>query len=295
MRSLVLAVVVLSSSLARAQPAPGDAQSAAQYTAAALVASRHDDFETAIDMYLKAYAVAPHPLLLWDLAQAHRRAAERWHGSDAVRAAQHRDLAREFFRRFLATAPGEDMEGKARVWLARLDQQWAEEHPREQAERRAEAARQREAQIQRELARLEAERRQAAERDRLEHARISAAVVRTAHDADRSQGRTLQIAGAAAVAAGAAALGVGIYYGLEARRLSRDLSGRDVYDTRELADGNSAERFMAIGYLASGALFAGGAIAWWIGHRMGSHALERARATVAPAGRGAVLAVGGAF
>src|SRR5256885_231468 len=84
-----------------------------------------------------------------------------------ARASRHRDLSRESSRKSLDTRPDEDMEGKARVWLAKLDARWAEEYPREEAARRAEDERRRDAAVRLAQARREAERKRIAERDRL--------------------------------------------------------------------------------------------------------------------------------
>jgi tetratricopeptide (TPR) repeat protein len=295
MKSVVIVVVVLLSSRVYAQPGAGDAQTARQYTAAALMASKSGDFETAVDLYAKAYAVAPHPVLLWDIAQAHRRAAEKLHGSDAARAARHRDLAREFFRRFLDSGPDEDMEASARQWLVRLDQQWAEEYPREEAARRVEEQRRKDAAARVEAARRDDERRRVADRDRVEQERIASAVGQTSSTAELGQARTVKIAGIAGIAAGLAGVGTGAYFGFKAHQIASDLSRRDVYDPKRLAEGNTAERTMTIAYLAGGALLVGGAVTYWIGHRMGSRALERTSVTVAPSGGGATVAVLGSF
>lgn len=294
MKRVVIAVSVLLSSRVSAQPSGGDAGIAREYTQAALVASKNDDFETAVDLYSKAYAIAAHPVLLWDIAQAHRRAAEKLHDHDAARASLHRDAAREFFRRFLDTRPDEDMEGKARVWLAKLDAQWTEEHPREEAARRADDERRREAAIRLEQARLDAERTRIAERDRLEQQRIHSAVDRTASAAQRDQARTLKLAGAAGIVAGLAGLGAGAYFGVKAHRIASDLSARDVYDPARIEDGHTAERSMAIACIAGGAVLTGGLVTYWVGRRIDARA-EHATVSVAPAGGGAIVGVAGQF
>jgi hypothetical protein len=231
-------------------------------------------------------------VLLWNIAQAHRRAAEKLHDTDAARASRHRDLAREFFRKFLETRPDEDMEGKARVWLAKLDQQWAEEHPREDAVRRADDERRREAAVKLEQARLAAEHKRIAERDRLEQDRIESAVGRTASAAQRDQARTVKIAGAAGIAAGLTGLGASVYFGVKAHRIASDLSARDVYDPEQIERGNTAERSMAIAIIAGGTLLTGGVVAYWIGHRLDARA-EHATVTIAPTGRGALVGLDG--
>lgn len=312
MKLVVIAVLVswaAPGSPARAEPAPSapsgpvtlpapattDLRVVRQYTAAAIAASKNSDFETAIDMYQKAYAMTPHPVLLWDLAQAHRRAADKFRDTDRARAAEHRDLARAFYRRFLETQPDRDTAGKARAWLAQLDQQWAEQHLDEEAAQRSAADHQRAVALAAERARLDAEHQRIAERDRIERARIESAVVRTATEHELGQGRTVQISGLAGIAAGGLGLVVAAYYGLRARRISDDLTRRDVFDPDRISEGRTAQRLAAIAGIAGGGVAIGGAITYWIGRRIDARAVERSRLVAAPVGRGAVVGVVGRF
>jgi hypothetical protein len=187
------------------------------------------------------------------------------------------------------------MEASARQWLVRLDRQWAEEYPREEAARRADEQRRKDVAARVEAARREAEQRRVAARDRIEQQRIASAVGRTSSTAELGQARTVKIAGIAGIAIGLLGVGTGAYFGFRAHQISNDLSRRDIYDPKRIEEGNTAERYMAISYLAGGALLAGGAVTYWIGHRMGSHALEQTTVTVAPAAGGATFGVLGSF
>lgn len=84
--------VLLLLPTAQAQPAPPDKaklEVARSYVDAGLAAQNTGDYDTAITFYTKAYEVVPHPLLLFNLAQAHRLAG-------------HMDQAVELYRKFLA-------------------------------------------------------------------------------------------------------------------------------------------------------------------------------------------------
>src|SRR6185369_136753 len=65
---------------ALAQPAPADAKAkdkqkvAKQYVDAGLAAQNSGDYDTALIFYSKAYQLVPHPLLIFNMAQAHRLA-----------------------------------------------------------------------------------------------------------------------------------------------------------------------------------------------------------------------------
>ena len=302
MNRSILTLLLVAASAARvsaqavgAQPAGAVAQAADQYAEAAVIASKTGDFETAVDMYQKAFAISPHAVLLWDIAQAHRRAAEKLHDSDAAKAALHRDASREYFRKYLETKPDEEMEGKTRNWLAKLDAEWAEEHPKEEAARRLVEERTREAAVKAEEARLETEHKQKAARDRLEAERIASAVVRTTTEKELGKARTLKIAGIAGIGMGVIAIGTGVYFGLEARRISNELTHQNVYDSRRINDGNTAQRFMTIGYIAGGALVIGGAVTYWLGRDIGIHALEHTTVVVAPSANGGAVVASGSF
>ncbi|HSK02097.1 MAG TPA: tetratricopeptide repeat protein [Kofleriaceae bacterium] len=80
---------------AHAQPATSDKaklKAARSYTEAGVTAQDVGDYDTAITFYSKAYELVPHPVLLFNIAQAHRLAGRL-------------DQAAELYRRFLATSP----------------------------------------------------------------------------------------------------------------------------------------------------------------------------------------------
>jgi tetratricopeptide (TPR) repeat protein len=72
-----MAPIAMAPVVARAQPAATDrskVQAARSYVDAGLQAQKLRDYDTAIKLYTKAYELVPHPVLLFNMAQAHRLA-----------------------------------------------------------------------------------------------------------------------------------------------------------------------------------------------------------------------------
>jgi hypothetical protein len=113
--AVAVMVSLLSHGIGHAQPpsrvpAPADADSRAstrKLVEAALAAQDAKDYSTAIDLNLKAFAIDPHPLLLFNLGQAHRLA-----GCSA--------RAISFYERYLALEPKGSESEAARAHLAEL-------------------------------------------------------------------------------------------------------------------------------------------------------------------------------
>ena len=111
--ALALAGLVASASPTWAQPAPVDDPIAIArgYVRAAILAQDRGLFDDAIRLYERANVLAPHPVMLFNLGQAHRLAG-------------HRDLARRYYRDYLATGPTDDTLALATDFLAALDAQY---------------------------------------------------------------------------------------------------------------------------------------------------------------------------
>lgn len=302
MRVAILVTLVIAATAASvgAQPAPAGAkpptqeQQAGLFADTASVALKSGDFDTAIDLFTKAYKAVPLPVYLFDIAQANRKKAEALHRSDPTKAAECRDTARDYYSRFLATHPGEEeLELKARGLKARLDDQWAVEHPKEEAARLVEEAHKRDAAMRAEQARMLEQQRKERERE----AQIRAAVAKTRVESDRSKAKVVEISGIAAMAAGAAGAGVGVYLGIQARNLANQLTRDDVFDQRRINQGNQDEQEMWIAYAAGGTLLVGGAIAFWVGHRIQDRSEHESATsmTVAPTPHGGTVLVQGSF
>jgi tetratricopeptide (TPR) repeat protein len=68
------------------------AERASQYVDAGITAQRRGDYDAAIELYRQAYQLIPHPVLIFDMAQAHRLAG-------------HVDQALALYRKYLALDP----------------------------------------------------------------------------------------------------------------------------------------------------------------------------------------------
>jgi len=266
---MVLVLVIVRAAPVAAQPSrpTGDSKALAErYAEAGVLAQKNGDYKTAIELYEKANALVPHPVFLYDIAQAHRLASASLHDSDPTVAAEHRDAARKYYREFVDTHPSEDLEIKAQGWLSKLDQQWAVEHTREEAARRADEDRKREAAIQAERARINAERkRQAAEQDR-----INAALRQQSIDAARKRARVFEIIGISAIGAGLAGSGLGIYYGVQAKKYSdrvNNVPTGGAYDSAAYSAGQTADQRMKIAYGIGAPLVLGGIVSLAYGIR----------------------------
>ena len=110
-------------------------------------------------------------------------------------------------------------------------------------------------------------------------------------------GQTLTYAGLGAGAAGAIALGAGIYFGLKAKSISDSITNHNPMEpwptdikTQE-SDGKSDNTKMYIFTIAGGALIAGGAVLFYLGHEKDREAAIAPTATPTSVG----LAVSGRF
>ena len=112
-----------------AQPDKATRQAAKAYVDAGLAAQNRGDHDTAITFYSKAYELVSHPVLLFNIAQAHRLAGRM-------------EQAVDFYQKFLATNPAGPEAQIARDLLAEIAKRKAAQARREAAQaRRAEEAR----------------------------------------------------------------------------------------------------------------------------------------------------------
>lgn len=248
--------ITIAARPAHAQPKVDKKQLAKQYTDSGLAAQAAGDFDTAITFYEKAYEQVPHPVLLFNMAQAHRLGG---------RLAK----ARELYQRYLDAEPRGVQSRTARENLIAIDKQLAAEQAAaakqaEEAERLASEQRAEQARVAEEQ-RVQAERlaeldRQAAEARRAEEQRRA--------EERSGRGDSLRLAGMISGGVGLAGLGAGVYFQLRAGSISDDFSTPGTpYDPEKDSDGKSAERFMYVSYGAGAALLAGGAVLYYLGHR----------------------------
>ncbi len=269
-----LAATVVVPAIARAQPAaPVDkakAKTAKQYVDAGLAAQNSGDYETAVSMYEKAYALVPHPVLLFNMAQAHRLA-------------KHDDKALELYDKYLAADPSGAQAKTAREFATDLRAK------RDAADKAISDAKAAAAANAAEAAKAADEKR-AADAKAAEAARQASVAQRTAGPSStpgqpsdegvEHPGRTLRIAGIGVGAVGVIGVGVGIVFGLKARSLADDLSAPGaMFDPGKVDDGKSANRTAIIGLVGGTVLVAVGVTLYW----RGSVAKSRAeQVTLAP-------------
>jgi tetratricopeptide (TPR) repeat protein len=270
--SLALAVpaaTLVLSPVAHAQPTkPADkTKTAKEYVNAGLAAQNSGDYETALTFYGKAYELVPHPVLLFNMAQAHRLAGR---AKEAI----------DFYRKYLDADPKGTQRKPAMEFITALEVQLAAE----ESKRQAEAAAQAEAARQAEIARVDAARAAAEQAARDEAARAEAARVAAAahpdpetHHPDRTDhsavgsdrgNKPLRLAGIGTASLGVVALGAGVAFGLKARSLSNDLSQPGaIYDPAKISRGENADRNFLIATAAGGALIVAGTVMFVLGRR----------------------------
>jgi tetratricopeptide (TPR) repeat protein len=111
LRLLLLGLVIMAlgpaRALAQSAPAVDKVKVAKQYVDAGLAAQSTGDYDTAIAMYSKAYQLVPHPVLIFNMAQAHRLAG-------------HIDQALALYAQYLAEDPKGAEAHTARELVAEL-------------------------------------------------------------------------------------------------------------------------------------------------------------------------------
>jgi tetratricopeptide (TPR) repeat protein len=110
---LSAAAIATVSEVAHADPAPVRTEQektdlAKKYTNAGIAAQDAGDFETAIELYTKAFQLVPHPLLIFNVAQANRLAG-------------HKERAVVLYRRYLELDPNGAQAQTARDLINELD------------------------------------------------------------------------------------------------------------------------------------------------------------------------------
>lgn len=261
---LIGAIAVASAPVpALTDPAPtaDKRQMAKQYVDTGLAAQNAGDYDSAITLYQMAYHLVPHPVLLFNIAQAHRLAGRL---AEALAA----------YKRYVAADPSGSEAQTARDFVVELEARLA--RPADAGDAPPPGAH-------------DGSARNPAGGAAPDPSRDSAAAPTT----EPSHGRALRIAGVVTGSAGLAALLVGAGYGLHARSLERELSATGaVYDSRKEDDGERANQIAITGFVAGGALVAAGTALYFWGHQRASE-----RPVVAPvvSAHGAGLAITGSW
>jgi len=260
-----------------AQPAPAvdkaKSKVAKRYVDAGLAAQSTGDYDTAITFYGKAYQLVAHPVLLFNMAQAHRLSGRI-------------DEALKLYAQYLEQAPNGAQAQTARDLIAE------EKARRAEAARALEATRKADEDRKTEVARVEQARRdrEAAQARVTKPEDASAPVVEeTVEVARPGAGRTLRLLGITTGAVGVVGLAVGIGYGVHGSSLSSEVSKR--YDPEKVKAGDRANTLQAVGLVTGGVLVVAGAALYWRGWARDRH--ERVTVTPLVTDHGAGLAIAG--
>ena len=252
----VIATTTMTATVA-AQPAVtiDKTRVAKEYVDAGLAAQSSGDYDTAIELYSKAYQLVRHPLLVFNMAQANRLAGRI-------------DVALRLNARYLQEDPDGPQVKNVYNIVAEIAAQRAEEARKRADAREAEQARK--AEDARKVA--EALEPRPAERVQLTAPPLA--------DEPPTPGRTLRIAGITSGAVGVLALGLGAGFGLHARALSSELSQPGaLYSQSKYDAGQRANTIAVTGLVGGAVLVAAGAVLYWWGHVEGE---RPGRVTLAP-------------
>ncbi|HEX2691139.1 MAG TPA: tetratricopeptide repeat protein [Kofleriaceae bacterium] len=219
-----------------------------------LAAQNGGDYDTAIALYTKAYGLVPHPVLMFNMAEAHRLAGRS-------------DKALALYAKYLAQDPKGAKAQTARDLIADIQARQVEEAHKADEARRAEQARQAD----------QARRAREAEEGKVDQKRVAEPASRAQDPArpeasDQAPGRSLRLSGIAAGGAGVVALGMGIGFGLHARALSNELSQPGgTFSQDKVNSGERANTIAITGMIGGTVLVAAGATLYWLGHTQGQH------------------------
>lgn len=219
------------------------------------------DHAAAAREYQKAYALVPHPVLIFNLAQVYRL------GGDRERAIEH-------YERYLVADPN----GRA----SRQARQFAD-------------------QLRRELERERTGGEQAGTRAGSRSGQAPAGTTTVSRSAERpTPGRGLRLGGMVSAGAGLVAIGIGVKFGLDARGISDDIDAHtDGEWPEELlarqADGERAERNMFILTGAGAAALVAGGVLYYFGQRARREGEDPAVAVTPVTGGGLGVVFSGEF
>jgi tetratricopeptide (TPR) repeat protein len=244
------------------RPTRKELDAARAHFKAAEAAKERRDYRAAASEYLAAYELFADPEFFFNVAEVYRLAGDE---QEAI----------SYYEKYLVLDPNGRGAASARASADEL--------------RRAIAARQEAA---KRAANEEARRKADAE---VARAAEKAAQVKAAQAAEAQRreaaGRNLRIAGIATGGAGAVALGVGVYFGLEARSISDEVSSAPAYDASRDNEGKAANRNMVIFTAVGGAAVVAGGVLYYLGHRARRSAGAEATVTVAPSVGGSQISI----
>jgi tetratricopeptide (TPR) repeat protein len=227
------------------------------YVAQGLASQEAGDYDAAIGYYSSAYQLLPHPVLLFNMAQAHRLAGRI-------------DQALGLYQKYVDDDPKGSQARTARELIAELKARKAEEARRADEAHKADEARRAEETRKAEEARVEQARKveeaRTAEPPGKTNPTSLPAEVTATSTPPQPPGRNLRIAGLLTSGAALIAFSVGIGFGLRAQSIGDELSRRMApYSRDKEADGKRANQIAITGYASSGVLLAVGATLYLLG------------------------------
>lgn len=260
------AVMLGDPATASAQPAGTggapvtDAQkkTAKQLVDQAIAAQNAGDYDKAIELYRQAFAIVPHPILMFNVGQAHRLAG---------RPAQ----AAQFYERYLTLDPNGKEVATARAHLAAIKASGVTIPPGGTGDIGGAGDTGEPAAAATDPAKQAAPPTTGAVAPP-EPAPVQEEPLRT--DAVARPGRGLRITGLVLGGAGLVSLAIGGYYSTRVLALEDDARRAAAFqDMRELEAigeaGEAAQLRQDISYLLAGGLIVGGAVTYYLGHRQG--------------------------
>lgn len=218
-------------------------------------------YDAAIAEYQAAYELAPLPAMLFNIAQAYRLKGDR---RNAI----------EYYRRYLVAEPKGVGSDEAREHLATLGATTdeLESPPTEEPEEPPSA-----------------------------EPVVNVAAPGPAPPEDRPArgGSGLRVAGLATASVGVALVGAGVFFGIQAKSASDDLSGLDpgagdAWDQSKYQRGESDERLMYVSYGVGAAAIVMGGVLYYLGARSGS-STSPTTVGVGPTSSGMTFVVSGSF
>ena len=276
LHALALVVAVAGTAAAQPQPSPATKQQASALVKQAIAKSQAGDHATAIELYLQAYALIPQPLLLSNI------------GSEYQQESGKQVEALKYFCKYLEADPTGSNASYATAQAKWLQQQLGHKvddkdvcHPVMEATPPPPPP--------------------------PDNTGSAAAVTGTtdlgsaAPPAHESGGHGMEYAGLGIAGAGAVGLGVGIYFGVQAKNISDSITNHKITDPwpanikQMEADGKSDQTKQIAFTIGGGAVLAAGAIVYFIGRSHASSSGEHVSVAPVVTPNSVGFALGGSY